>query len=220
MAKPNTNIQAFNFAEGISVRSMLDKNNAPWFVAADVCNALGLTNTTKALLRLDEDEQALITIQGKTNGNDQANIINESGLYSLILTSRKDEAKRFKKWVTSEVLPTIRKTGSYGAGKPPALPPAKPTYQLPDNATYYYLSKVVGGVEESRVLATEERLTNHMRNRFTHLEIISKEIMVENLQLIMGQVSQLCGQFSTYTESKARFAKATDAYFERVGGAV
>ena len=90
--------------------------------------------------------------------------------------------------------------------------------RLADNNTHYYLSKVVGGVEEYRVLATEERLTNHMRERFTSLEIITKEIMVENLQMIIGHVSELCGQFSTYAESKKRFSLTADAYFARRGG--
>ncbi|WP_375581741.1 Bro-N domain-containing protein [Marinobacter adhaerens] len=91
----------------------VDFDGEPWFVAADVCQILALGNVTKALKRLDDDEQALTTIQGLSRGNNQANVINESGLYGLVLTSRKPEAKRFKKWVTSEVLPAIRKTGGY-----------------------------------------------------------------------------------------------------------
>ena len=115
-------LSVFNF-DSYAVRT-LTRNGEPWFVAADVCAALGLDNTTKALLRLDEDEQTLISIQGIHSGpgNPMVNVINESGLYSLILTSRKPEAKRFKKWVTSEVLPSIRKTGQYTA------PKAKRTY--------------------------------------------------------------------------------------------
>jgi hypothetical protein len=78
-----------------------------------VCCALSIANTTDALKRLDEDERALDSIEGISRGNDQVNLVNESGLYSLILGSRKPEARRFKKWVTSEVLPAIRKTGGY-----------------------------------------------------------------------------------------------------------
>lgn len=89
------------------------KDNEPWFVAADVCKVLGLTQTTNAIRGLDSEEVALISIKGMSRGNDDTNIINESGLYSLIFKSRKAEAKRFKKWVTSEVLPSIRKTGGY-----------------------------------------------------------------------------------------------------------
>jgi prophage antirepressor-like protein len=102
---------AFPF-DSHTVRAVL-RDGEPWFVAADVCAALDLPNTTRALDRLDEDEQALISIQGISRGNDLVNLINESGLYSLILGSRKPEAKRFKKWVTSVVLPAIRKTGQY-----------------------------------------------------------------------------------------------------------
>lgn len=89
----------------------------PWFVAADACAALDVQNVTQAVARLDDDERAMFNI-GRQG---EATVINESGLYSLILTSRKPEAKRFKKWVTSEVLPAIRKTGRYEA---PAAPPA------------------------------------------------------------------------------------------------
>ena len=88
-------------------------NGEPWFVAADVCKALDIGNPTQALSRLDEDEQALISIEGLSRGNDKGNIISEPGLYTLVLGSRKPEAKEFKRWITHEVIPTIRKTGGY-----------------------------------------------------------------------------------------------------------
>lgn len=91
---------------------VVDRDGEPWFVAADVCAALSVGNPSEALKRLDADERTLISIEGASNGL-PVNAVNESGLYSLILTSRKPEAKKFKKWVTSEVLPAIRKTGSY-----------------------------------------------------------------------------------------------------------
>ena len=128
MAKTNTIIQTFTFAENIAVRSMLDANGSPWFVAADVCKALEIKNVTDAMKRLDDDEKmTLDNTEGRAgNGAQEFNIINESGLYSLILTSRKAEAKRFKKWVTAEVLPTIRKTGSYGVGQATVEAPKAP----------------------------------------------------------------------------------------------
>jgi len=101
----------FNF-ERAAVRT-LQLDGHPWFIAADVCAVLGLGNVTMALKRLDADEQTLISIEGASNGL-PVNAISESGLYSLTLSSRKPIAKRFKRWVTSEVLPAIRKTGSYG----------------------------------------------------------------------------------------------------------
>ncbi|MFZ5557508.1 MAG: Bro-N domain-containing protein, partial [Pseudomonadota bacterium] len=103
-------------------RVVTDAQGEPWFVAADVCAVLELPNTTRALARLDPDEQALISIQGISRGNDQVNVVNEPGLYSLVLGSRKREAKRFKRWVTHEVLPAIRKTGRYVLSGTPALP--------------------------------------------------------------------------------------------------
>lgn len=116
---PAASFALFNFERAV-VRT-IQRDGEPWFVAADVCAVLGLDNVTMALKRLDADEQALISIEGFSRGNDQVNVINESGLYSLTLTSRKPNAKRFKRWVTSEVLPTIRKTGSYSI-QAPAIP--------------------------------------------------------------------------------------------------
>lgn len=89
----------------------------PWFVAADVCRALGIGNSSDAVKRLDDDEHALVSIEGLSRGNDKANIINEPGLYGLVLASRKPEAKAFKRWITHEVIPEIRKTGGYIAGQ-------------------------------------------------------------------------------------------------------
>lgn len=85
------------------------KDGEPWFVAADVCKVLEVTNPTVALDRLDNDERAKFNLgrQGETN------IVNEPGLYSLILGSRKREAKAFKRWITHDVIPAIRKFGGY-----------------------------------------------------------------------------------------------------------
>lgn len=117
-------LSVFNF-DSQAVRT-LTRDGDPWFVAADVCEVLTIGNNRDAVARLDDDEKADVGITDtSSNGTAQGRsvtIINESGLYSLILTSRKPEAKRFKKWVTSEVLPSIRKTGQYAA------PKAKRTY--------------------------------------------------------------------------------------------
>lgn len=115
----------FDF-EGVSVRVIVRAGD-PWWVLADVCRVLEIGNPSDAARRLDDDEKmTLDTVEGgNINGlgavGAMPTIINESGLYSLILTSRKPEAKRFKKWVTGDVLPAIRKTGSYSAG--PAIDP-------------------------------------------------------------------------------------------------
>lgn len=88
----------------------------PWFVAADVCRALGLGNSSMAVSKLDEDEKGISLID-TLGGEQKLGIVNESGLYSLVLSSRKPEAKAFKRWITHEVTPSIRKTGGYIAGQ-------------------------------------------------------------------------------------------------------
>ena len=93
---------------------MIDGN--PWFVAADVCRALEIVNPSMTLERLDDDEKGSLNLTEGTSpkgGNPNVNIINEPGLYVLVLGSRKPEAKAFRRWVTHEVIPSIRKTGSY-----------------------------------------------------------------------------------------------------------
>lgn len=92
------------------VRVLLDSNNDPWFVARDVCKILGLTNTTIALQNLDNDEVTKFNLGGQ---HGETNTVSEAGLYKLIMRSRKDNAKPFQRWVTHEVLPTIRKHGAY-----------------------------------------------------------------------------------------------------------
>lgn len=91
----------------------------PWFVAADVCHALDIGNPSDALNRLDDDERTLVSIEGASNGK-PVNGVNEPGLYSLVLGSRKPEAKAFKRWITHDVIPTIRKTGGYQVPQSPA----------------------------------------------------------------------------------------------------
>lgn len=100
----------FNF-ESHTIRA-INRDGDIWFVAADVGAVLELTNVRASVALLDDDEKGVNTID-TPSGKQEMSIINESGLYALILRSRKPEAKRFRKWVTSEVLPAIRKTGSY-----------------------------------------------------------------------------------------------------------
>ena len=95
-----------------------DINGEPWFVLSDVCRELQIANVGDAATRLDDDEKDSIGITDAIGRKRKTIIINEPGLYSVILSSRKPEAKRFKKWVTREVLPSIRKTGGYGRSTP------------------------------------------------------------------------------------------------------
>ncbi|GGL62490.1 BRO-N domain-containing protein [Wenxinia marina] len=116
-------MQVFQYEDDTDFR-VIDRNGEPWFVLFDVCKKLGIANPSDAASRLDADEVMTLGISegqpGRKGGARKLNIINESGLYSLVLRSTKPEAKRFKKWITSEVLQSIRKTGSYG-GRVPAF---------------------------------------------------------------------------------------------------
>lgn len=112
------NLTTFDFNE--SPLRVLLKDGQPWFMAADVCRVLEIANSRDAVSGLDEDEK--ITV-GNTDGNPRAgiphqmNLISESGLYALVFKSRKPEARKFRKWVTAEVLPAIRETGRYEASE-------------------------------------------------------------------------------------------------------
>lgn len=97
-----------------SLRTGVNEDGSPWFVAVDVCRALEIRDTSNAVARLDDDEKGTQIIR-TLGGEQEFLVINESGLYSLILTSRKPEAKAFKRWVTHEVLPAIARQGYYVA---------------------------------------------------------------------------------------------------------
>ena len=106
-------VQLFNF-ENHEVRSLLI-NSEPWFVGKDVAEILSYSNTRKALIDHVDDEDRMdgVTIRDSIGRNQKPVLINESGLYSLVLSSKLPSAKKFKRWVTSEVLPALRKTGQY-----------------------------------------------------------------------------------------------------------
>lgn len=106
-----TNIQIFESAEFGKVRTV-QRDGAPWFVAADVCRALEIRNNRDALERLDDDEKGVASTD-TLGGEQKVTTVNEPGLYALVLGSRKPEAKAFKRWITHEVIPSIRKNGAY-----------------------------------------------------------------------------------------------------------
>lgn len=120
-------LQVFNNAMFGNVRIIL-QDNEPWFVAKDVCDCLEINNSRQALSRLDDDEKNSVILNDGTAGNPEKSIVNEYGLYSLVLSSRKPEAKEFKRWITHEVLPSLRKYGTYSMNIPRTLPDALKLY--------------------------------------------------------------------------------------------
>ena len=104
-------LTVFRFEGTREVRTLV-RDGEPWFVAKDVCDILELENSRQVVQTLDEDEKGVCSIY-TLGGSQQMSVVSESGLYTLVFKSRKPEAKAFRKWVTSEVLPAIRKTGQY-----------------------------------------------------------------------------------------------------------
>ena len=149
-------ITPFNF--GIFSVRVIIRNNQPWFVANDICNALGYSNPSKAIGdHLDDDERSTITNSESRNGGGKLVIINESGLYALVLRSRKPEAEKFSDWVTGEVLPSIRKTGGYGK---PAYDPDQ--IALAHRAAVIATAKVYQSVFDAVMQAQDWQLNRYM----------------------------------------------------------
>lgn len=149
-------VQVFNNPDFGQIRSVMIEGE-PWFVGNEVSSVLGYTDNPKALKRhIDEEDKRLVkpdVLSGLKIPNRGTYIINESGLYSLILSSKLPEAKKFKRWVTSEVLPALRKTGKY------ALPDTPEPSALPDPSTVRLLTPD-DYINAARILSTckSERL--------------------------------------------------------------
>jgi anti-repressor protein len=158
--------KVFNY-KGSQVRTVI-KNGCPWFVAKDVCDILGHTNNRAATERLDEDEKGVSKVY-TLGGEQKMTVINEPGLYSLVLTSNKSEAKQFKRWITHEVLPSIRKHGAY-------MTPETIEKALTDPDTIIKLATIL---KEERQKRLEAEQTNavlmHVNKTYTATEI-AKEI--------------------------------------------
>lgn len=144
--------------EGHQVRIVTDDAGIPWFVAADVCSALALGNSSQALTRLEADEKGVISTD-TPGGRQSMTTVNEPGLYSLILSSRKPEAKRFKRWVTHEVLPAIRRTGRYAPQQHalPLTPGIHVVANSPRHARWLWSQAVEAEVSRSLMRSVSER---------------------------------------------------------------
>ena len=190
----------FNFGEQ-QVRVISDDQGQPWFVAADVCAVLEIKNPSDAIKRLDDDERARfnLAMQGDTN------IINESGLYSLILRSRKASARTFRKWVTSEVLPAIRRTGAYTVT--PALPVVKNATMQLVIAQAMELDRLEQAQQElaSRVEAVEARVATQDSMFYTVLAYARKTgEFVDNVRAsVLGRGATRLSKARNYPMGKA-----------------
>jgi len=196
-----SNIVPFKF-ENFSIRTVTTDDGEILFVAADVCDALDISKYRDAVARLDDDEGRPVIVD-TLGGPQEMTAINESGLYSLILGSRKPEAKKFKKWVTSEVLPAIRKTGKYEAKDTFKLEPEPIKYQIPKSSipatkefrALFGIAKLLGLDKNAAAISANQATIKTMGTNMlallghTHLEASNQESLVftpSELGLRMG----------------------------------
>ena len=165
-----TDIQPFTHEQFGTIRTITDASGEAWFVATDICAALDLSNTTVALQRLDADERSKFNLGRQGD----AWCVNEAGFYSLVLASRKPEAKSFKRWVTHEVLPSIRKHGGYltpeKADMYDRFLGADGTYSIGNVAKMVGLSqnKLFDRLRNSGVLIAKGAMRNTPYQRYMH----------------------------------------------------
>lgn len=171
--------KAFKFRE-TAVRTVI-KDGEPWFVGKDVCDILGYVNARQTVGKLDEDEKGVCLID-TLGGNQAMLIVNESGLYTLILSSHKQEAKAFKRWVTHEVLPSIRKTG---------------TYSLPANASILSALSAALGEEKAERLREISETSEQIRigfgfhdENYTTFEDVQRIFGIPRGPIINDMISQ------------------------------
>jgi prophage antirepressor-like protein len=170
-------ITPFQF-ESHSVRVVTDEKGDPWFNAADVCAALAYANPRDALsLHVDPDDVGKSDIIDNLGRTQRANHINESGLYALILGSTKPEAKRFKRWVTSEVLPTLRKTGTYSVPTSAPALPGSPQAVKEAFAAGLEIAKLCG-FEGNHALLSADRCSREFTGR-SALQVIGATLLAD-----------------------------------------
>ena len=162
-------------------------DNEPYFVAKDVCEALSIEKYRDAVARLDDDERGSLVVD-TLGGNQEMTALNESGLYSLIMTSRKQEAKEFKKWVTKEVLPSIRKHGIYATDTTIESMISNPDFAI----------QLLTTLKEEKAARVEAERRNavlmHATKTYTATEI-AKEIGLKSAIALNNKLSDLKIQF-------------------------
>lgn len=190
----NRKLQTLQYHPTVEVR-MVMQDNEPWWVLVDVCKVLDIKNPTDVWKRLDVDERARFNL-GRQG---EAIIINEFGLYSVILRSDKPEAKAFKRWITHEVLPSIRRTGTYSA---------KGTH-----LTNHPLPSLPVNIEPLPVSTTAQLLLRILRDLEQSIPYANGEVQIGNRRL-----GQIMGITSKCTLIKARKELVDAGYIEFTPG--
>lgn len=178
-------VQLFNF-ENHEVRSLL-VDDEPWFVGKDVAEILSYSNTRKALTDHvdDEDKMDGVTIRDSIGRNQKPVLINESGLYSLVLSSKLPSAKKFKRWVTSEVLPALRKTGQY---------------QVKELSGSELMARAL--IEAQNVLAAKDKVIEEMKPK----AVFADAVATSHTSILVGELAKILKQNGIDMGQKRLFA--------------
>lgn len=178
----NNEIQQFDF-RGASLRTLTDKAGEPWFVAKDVCDILELTNPAVALQSLDDDEKTnLSNSYVWSESGRRPLVISEPGLYRLVMRSRKPEAKEFQRWVTHEVLPSIRRTGGY-----------IPTTDADDDMTILAKAVMIG----QRTMEAQKQKIAEQQTRIVELEPkarVADAVAASDGTCLVGELAKMLRQ--------------------------
>ena len=177
-------VQLFNF-ESHEVRSLL-LNNEPWFVGKDVAEALGYSKARNAIAtHIDSEDKKDAPIQGTLGGVQEMTVINESGLYSLVLSSKLPSAKKFKRWVASEVLPALRKTGQY---------------QVKELSGSELMAKAL--IEAQSVLAAKDKVIEEMKPKV----VFADAVATSHTSILVGELAKILKQNGIEMGQKRLFA--------------
>ena len=177
-------VQLFNF-ESHEVRSLL-LNNEPWFVGKDVAEALGYSKARNAIAtHIDSEDKKDAPIQGTLGGVQEMTVINESGLYSLVLSSKLPSAKKFKRWVTSEVLPALRKTGQY---------------KVKELSGQELMAKAL--IEAQNVLAAKDKVIEEMKPKV----VFADAVATSHTSILVGELAKILKQNGIDMGQKRLFA--------------
>ena len=176
-------VQLFNF-ESHEVRSLL-LNNEPWFVGKDVADVLGYKNTKDALAKHVDDDDKLGSQIATSGQNRNMTIINESGLYCLVLSSKLPSAKKFKRWVTSEVLPALRKTGQY---------------QVKELSGSELMARAL--IEAQNVLAAKDKVIEEMKPKV----VFADAVATSHTSILVGELAKILKQNGIDMGQKRLFA--------------
>lgn len=181
-------IKIFENAEFGEVRTLLDENNEVWFVGKDVATTLGYSQTAQAIRKHVDEEDKGVFEMNTPGGKQNVAIINESGMYSLILSSKLPTAKKFKHWVTSDVLPSIRKTGAY---------------QKPLSRDQLIAQALV---EAQAIIGEKDRMIEEMRPK----EVFSDAVATSKTSILIGELAKLLKQNGVDIGQKRLFAWMRD----------